>query len=217
MSESSETLKSVEQIRTRVLKDQTLRELLGTKDKTAYSLARTMGSDVSPLYAAQLIRYLLNKPTKIAKSEVIAEESLTESVKMKVDQVSSWLRKHGRPPQGEELEASDPSARVDIDDRYYFITDEFGEPRYKDMFIDPLRLFAEEDTPNSKQPETRIKMNFGYDNRYQLEIEFYKGIGGGHYELIGSYDSSVSSLDKITQEEATIVNGVLDGFMESRN
>ncbi len=215
MEDSSDAAKHIEQAHTRLVKEEALRELLSTSDDRVDAMHQVLGehgADTGRAWAAKLISDMFNESSKVARSETLADAEAREELAGKIDAVRDWIWKNGRPPQGDELDATDPTGRVEIDDRYYFAVDKEGEPQDDDIAISPARLYAEEDDPEKR---VNIKATFGYHGKYQLEMLYYRD--PEHPNLPSStYNSAIRPVEEIAENEATIMNGVLGNFIASK-
>lgn len=213
MEDSSEAAKRIEQAHTRLSREEALRDLLGTKDSRMQAMEDamkdTLGEGDYRLQAADLVRAVYNEPTKVGRSESLVSEEARQELADKVDLVRTWMWEHGRPPHGEEIEFTEESGHVVIDDRFYFAVEEEGEPKYPEIAIAPVRLYAEEDDPERR---VTIKSSFGYDGRYHLEMFYYRG-SNKHRKPSTSYSSALRPFEQVAENEAVIMHGVLDDFI----
>src|SRR5438128_1410508 len=118
----------LEEIHSKLVRDEAMRNLLGTQDILVKTMEELMENGVRSDHpekfegegqyherAVDLIYGMINKPTKVARSELLINDEARKILDGKMELVRMWLWEHGRVPQGEEKESVEESGRVVID------------------------------------------------------------------------------------------------------
>jgi len=176
-------------------------------DPWVVAFRKVLSPNAPPNRAEDIVRAIFNISTETARSEAPASDEQNEEIYRKVGIVEQWMWEFGRPPVGEELEIVDESALVYIDDVFWLAVEEESEPPY-DFHVDPTKLYAE------VRDETGAKVRYalGHDERYQLEIEFYRDREDSK-KRTAVYNSGVSPIRHLAENEAVIIMGILDDFI----
>jgi hypothetical protein len=213
----------VAEIHTRLLRDEVIRSLLGTQDKFVKALEEIMEEWVKSHHpedfegeggyhdrAIDLVYSgILNKPTNIARSELLVNNEARNALEAKMESVRTWLWDHGRPPQGEEKESAEESSRVAIGGGIWLQVDEIGEQHYSEVAIYPAKFFVGKDDAT-----TNIRAWFGYDDIYQLQIDYYCNADQPERRS-AFYNSAIRPLEEMAENEAVIIGGLLDDIIAS--
>lgn len=203
--------REIEGIYTRLTRETALRHLLGTEDKRVSVIAEVTGTDAT--YATLLAGYLFNfDPARIARSELRVNQEEVQALDMNVALVRNWLLQNGRPPlTSEEQDQVATGGRLRTDDKYWFCVESEGELDQRG-FIGPTRLFAEE---FGILEGVNVKIQFGFDNTYQLEIDYYRDPSKPEFPSAGYYPR-IRPVTFMARNEAVIIQGVLNDFMKDR-
>ncbi len=208
---AEESQKEVEGIYTRLSRETALRSLLGTEDQRIQTIKDVFGPESSDEGIKLIADALFGMDSnKLARSEMlITEEGSTELIQ-KANLVRDWMQQNGRLPVGEETDQVDEGGKVIIEDKYWFGVDPEGQSKGYSIAISPALLYAEED---DHEASTIIRTEFGFDQTYQLQISYNRD--PQHPQKTSTfYSSKIRPVNQMAQNEAVIINGVLDDFIK---